>query len=91
MEQLAAEHGWPDGLSYQVALALEELQINIMQHAYPQGTEAHSSIRLQCEADKLTIDIRDSGRPFNPLEDTKAPDLDASLEERKVGAWACIW
>ena len=85
VDKLAQEHGWPADLAYQIVLVLEELQMNIFYHAYPKGTVPHSSILIRVEPETLTIEMRDQGRPFNPLEETAAPDLDASLEDRQIG------
>ena len=83
--ELAAAEAWPEEMAFQVTLALEEVAMNIINYAYPEGTPAASQVALKSEADKLTITITDQGKPFNPLEDAPAPDLEASLEDRQVG------
>lgn len=85
VESMAEEEGWPSELVFQITLVLEELEMNIIQHAYTGARSAASQITLNSEADKLTIEIVDEGPPFNPLEDAPEPDLDASLEARQVG------
>ena len=85
VEGLAEKHGWPADISYQVVLVLEELQMNIWYHAYPKGKTPHSTILIRVEPKTLTIEMKDQGVPFNPLEETSAPDLDASLEDRQIG------
>ena len=42
-------------------------------------------IDLISDADALTIEIRDDGKPFNPLSDAPEPDLDAGIEDRPIG------
>lgn len=85
VENLAREESWPAELGGQVMLVLEELEMNIMQYAYNPEESAKSRITLTSDADRLTIQVVDHGRPFNPLEDAPAPDLDAALPERQVG------
>jgi serine/threonine-protein kinase RsbW len=69
---------------YAVQMAVDEGFTNIIEHAY--GGECREEIRCTCEInqDKLTIVLQDCGQPFNP-EAVPAPDLEASLQERKAG------
>ena len=89
IEELAENENWPKELVFQIGLVLEELEMNIINHAYEKDDclsgRAGSRIVLRSDADRLTIEITDDGKPFNPLQDAKKPDLDAGLEERKVG------
>lgn len=85
VEALAQEEDWPADMTFQVALVLEELEMNIMHYAYDGDQTATSQIDISSEDDRLVIEILDHGKPFNPLEDADAPNLDASLEERESG------
>lgn len=85
VEELAETEGWPPDLVFQTTLVLEELEVNIMNYAFGEDESVQSQIVLRSEPDRLTIEISDGGKAFNPLEDATEPDLDASLEERKVG------
>ena len=85
LEELAQAEGWPKELAFQITLALEEVEMNIINYAFDKGTPASSQVVLKTEDDRLTITVTDKGKPFNPLEDAPAPDLDASLQERKIG------
>ena len=85
VEEMAETEGWPAELIFQTTLVLEELEMNIMNYAYSGDESAHSQITLRSDPKLLTIEVSDSGKPFNPLEDAKEPDLDASLQDRKIG------
>ena len=85
VEELAETEGWPSELVFQTTLVLEELEVNIMNYAYGAGESAHSRITLRSEPDRLTIEVSDAGKAFNPLEDAREPDLDASVEDRRIG------
>jgi serine/threonine-protein kinase RsbW len=63
-------------LIYAVNLALGEWLENVIHHAYPEGGE--HPIQVQCAVSECeaAITVRDSGRPFNPLE---FPLLDTAL------------
>ena len=68
-------------------MALEEVLVNIVNYAYPQGQAG--TIRLKCEADGqgegiLHLEVRDSGAPFDPLAKTD-PDLTLGVDERDIG------
>jgi anti-sigma regulatory factor (Ser/Thr protein kinase) len=69
-----------------VALAVEEIFVNIASYAYASGEAGIAAVR--CEADagagRLTVVFEDSGAPYNPLE-RPDPDISLPLEERPVG------
>ncbi len=80
--KLAAETGVPAERLGGIELAVEEVFVNICQHA---GEAA--SVRLECVSENnggISIVISDDGVPFNPLE-CPDPELDVPLEEREVG------
>ncbi|MGI9322097.1 MAG: ATP-binding protein [Pseudomonadales bacterium] len=85
IDDLAESEGWPSDLAFQVTLVMEELEMNIMQHAYGGDGSAQSQVTFKSEPDKLTIEVIDGGKAFNPLEEAEAPDTDAALEDREMG------
>lgn len=64
-------------LIYNVQLAAHEACTNIVNHAYGSGREGRIGIELTLDfaPPRLTIDLQDTGRPFNEHAYT-APDLD---------------
>ena len=84
IETLAEREGWTPDLSYKVNLALEELVINIMDYGFD-GGDHDIDITVISEDHRLTIEIADSGKPFDPLQDAPIPDTDAPIEERPIG------
>ena len=71
-----------------IQLAIEEILVNICEHAYP---DAPGTLNITCkkEIDRLVIEIKDSGIPFNPLEIEK-PDILVPLEDRKIGGMGIL-
>ncbi len=67
----------------QIQLAAEEAIVNVINYAYPSGT---GEIEIGCSSEKgrLTIEITDSGNPFNPLS-MPEPNINAPLEDRRIG------
>ncbi len=84
VEDLGQQEDWPPAFTFRVNLVLEELGINIINHGHDGGIHEFD-ITLVSDADTLTINISDDGRPFDPLHDAPAPNVAASLEDRAVG------
>ena len=76
------------GLSKQnilkINLCIEECITNIISHGYQDNEEHWIEITLTSEDEKFIVCIEDDGIPYNPTE-AAAPDLESTLEERKVG------
>ena len=85
VDRLAAEDGWPESLAFKVNLILEELALNVIRYGHDEEGLHEVDIRIVSRADGLTIEMTDDGRPFDPLTDAAAPDLDASVEDRRIG------
>ncbi len=65
-------------------LALEEIFMNVVMHGTPAGRVTRVEVSLVLHDGCLTLIIEDDGPSFNPLS-LAAPDVTASLEERRVG------
>jgi serine/threonine-protein kinase RsbW len=75
--------GLPPADSVKFELALEEVFMNLVMHGSSEaGTQVEVSVIL-CDGG-LTLMVEDDGPAFDPLL-LPAPDVAASLEERKVG------
>ena len=69
----------------EIALAVEEIFVNISNYAYPlQDGQAEIAVDIGGEPPVLTVRFVDWGKPFNPLA---KPDADITLpaEERGIG------
>jgi anti-sigma regulatory factor (Ser/Thr protein kinase) len=84
IEALGEEDEWPPDLIFRVNLALEELGLNIINHGYADGCH-EIEFKLTSEAESVTIEVTDDGKPFDPLQDAPTPDVTAPLEDRPVG------
>ena len=74
-----------EDLRLKIELSIEEAVENVVQYAYEGGIgwlEAGTS--LDDKSLILTIELRDAGMPFNPLEKDD-PDITLSAGERPVG------
>lgn len=68
---------------HKLELILEEILVNICNYAYNNST---GLIEINAHADHLFfyVEIIDSGKPFNPLENEE-PQTNLSIDERKIG------
>jgi len=68
-----------------VAVALEEMFVNVAHYAYPdQRGTVEIEILTNPEKKEVIIRLTDSGIPFDPLKKAD-PDTTLSLKERKIG------
>ena len=65
-------------------LAVEEAVVNVINYAYPEGTEGEIFIDSATSPSALTFTITDSGKPFDPTARGEV-DINAGVEERPVG------
>ena len=71
--------------SMAICVAVEEIFINIASYAYSDGDgNATLSFGFDENEKLMTLVIKDSGTPFNPLERAE-PDITLSADEREIG------
>ncbi|MEN6623266.1 MAG: ATP-binding protein [Smithella sp.] len=82
----ARERGFSDEKISRIELALEEILVNIIKHAYKEcGVDGEIEIICKLADDRtLIIEIMDSGMPFD-IFSAKEPDVNAGIEERQIG------
>jgi anti-sigma regulatory factor (Ser/Thr protein kinase) len=80
VERFCAEHGLPRAVSFKVRLVLEELVLNLIEHATGTAT-GRIDIRIEGEGSRVVLVVEDDGDPFDPRS---APVFDNTLpiEER---------
>lgn len=78
-------YGCSTKVRMQVALAVEEIFVNIASYAYhPEVGEARIDVDAGGDPPTITVRFLDRGKPFNPLAKADA-DTTLSAEERGVG------
>jgi serine/threonine-protein kinase RsbW len=70
---------------FQVNLVVDELLTNVISYGYPHNETHQIEITLELQDQQLMVTIVDDGAPFNPILEAPQVQLDASVEERKVG------
>ena len=66
-----------------IAVALEEMFVNIAHYAYPEGP-GKATIGVSFDGDDVIISLKDNGIYFDPL-DKEDPDVTARAEDREIG------
>jgi anti-sigma regulatory factor (Ser/Thr protein kinase) len=83
LQELERENG-SEELVHRVDLAIEEVLVNSISYAYPNG---EGEIEVECFYEgpgEFLVTVKDWGVPFNPL-DQASPDLSADISSRRVG------
>jgi serine/threonine-protein kinase RsbW len=85
VKEFSEENGLSGEVTHDIHLALEEIFSNIVFYGFSDQDEHQIAISLSLRNNTLVLEIKDDGIPFNPLE-SKMPDLDIPIEERKTGS-----
>ena len=85
IEQHLEEADCPPKAQMQIAIAAEEIFVNIAHYAYAPGT-GMAMVRLELTPEPVTavITFIDCGIPFDPLAKPD-PDVTLSAEDRQIG------
>lgn len=67
-----------------IDVAIDEVLTNAISYAFKDGDAHEIVVALTAEEKRLTIEIRDDGVPFDPL-DLPPPDLCDDIDLRKIG------
>ena len=72
-------------LRFKIGLSVEEAVENVVRYAYDGGIGwLEAGMNLDHDTLVLTIELRDAGMPFNPLE-IPDPDITLPANEREIG------
>ena len=85
VETLGQEEDWTPDVSYAVVLALEEVATNVVRHGGGEQGTSEIEIEIVSTDTEVRVEVRDSGKPFDPFHDAPEPDTEAALEDRKIG------
>ena len=84
VKDVAERLGIKTSLSRQLRLAVEEIVVNIINYAYPEGATGYIHVEAKSNGKRINFIITDEGVPFDP---TAVFDTDISIaaENRPVG------
>lgn len=80
-------YGFSPNSTKKFEIAIEEALVNIIQYAFGDDKEHSFEVRFVIDdlAHRVDVILTDEGKPFNPLVDAKAPDIQSKLMQRKEG------
>ncbi|MBR4771151.1 MAG: SpoIIE family protein phosphatase [Bacteroidales bacterium] len=84
VETIATEKNLDQGLAMSLNLALEEAVTNVIQYAYPEGSDGLVDIEAIIRDKQLDFIISDSGKAFDPTAKAEV-DINMGVEERPIG------
>lgn len=84
VETLAQRSGIGPKRLIQLSIALEEVVMNVINHAYGPGETGEVAIGFEDQGNRIAISISDTGIAFDPLE-RAAPDVESGLMDRPIG------
>ena len=83
VESICEQAGLDMGITMNINLALEEAVVNVMNYAYPLGTQGKIVIEAMADDQRVKFVIIDQGAPFDP---TTKEDVDTlSVDDRPTG------
>ena len=82
--RFAIQESLPADAAFQIDLVLEELVTNCIVYGRPGDGDGTIRVQLERTGDLVEIDLVDDGVAFDPRS-APEPDVDATLEERRVG------
>lgn len=84
MKSVSDQVKMEEGLARQIRLAVEEIVVNVMEYAYPEGEEGIITVEAVSDDRQLTFVVCDTGVAFAPTS-VPEPDINLPAEERSPG------
>ena len=84
MEGISQKAGLDHMVAFNINLALEEAVTNIINYAYPEGTEGDIELSFSLTGRTLYFTLSDGGKPFDPTSVPPA-DISAQAADRPIG------
>ena len=85
IEAYGESHGWPVKWIMNLNISLDELITNIVSYGYQDCEEHEIRVTVSDRGGSLMVVLEEDGIAFNPFTSAPEPDLDASIEERRIG------
>ena len=84
VKSVAEKLNLEQSLAAQLRLAIEEAVVNVMNYAYPAGSDGEVRVDMVSDGRSIKVTVIDSGIPFDPTLPVKA-DTSLSAEDRQIG------
>ena len=84
VEEIGDELGLDMELQMNLNLVIEEMVVNVISYAYPEGKTAEIELMAESDGKELTFVLSDRGKEFDPTLSQSA-DMDQNPAERDLG------
>ena len=84
IDEIGEELGLSMELIMNLNLVMEEMVVNVISYAYPEGTDAEIELLAKSDANELTLVLSDQGKEFDPTT-KKDSDMSVNPAERELG------
>lgn len=84
VEEIGEELGLDMELQMNLNLVIEEMVVNVISYAYPEGRKADIELVAESDGKELTFVLTDSGKEFDPTTMGNT-DMDVNPAERDLG------
>jgi anti-sigma regulatory factor (Ser/Thr protein kinase) len=85
VDRLVADHDLPPKTRFNLELIIEELVLNSMTHGRRGDEEHEIVVRVRVGAERLTVQIEDDGRPYDPVLQAPPAPVEQSTADRPIG------
>lgn len=85
IDAFVEQHRLDAAIAQTFNLCLDELFTNIVSYGYEDAQPHEILLDLHVHPAEVTAVLRDDARAFDPLTEAPVPDLEAALEDRKIG------
>ena len=84
VEEIGQELGLNFELQMNLNLVMEEMVVNVISYAYPEGSEAEIELLAESDGKQLKFVLSDRGKEFDPTLGGNT-DMDVNPAERELG------
>jgi anti-sigma regulatory factor (Ser/Thr protein kinase) len=84
LDDLMAAHGVPAARAGEVKVCLDEAVTNVLSYAFDAPERALADLKLTLSAGEVVAELRDAGRPFDPLA-APLSEVAGDLSDAQVG------
>ena len=84
VEEIVDELGLDMEMQLNLNLVIEEMVVNVISYAYPEGKTAEIGLLAESDGKELTFVLSDKGVAFDPTKKESA-DMDVNPAERDLG------
>ncbi len=85
LDQFAAQCSLSEEVSFKLNLVLDELITNAISYGLNTVVQPEIHVRITLDQDYAYVCLRDNGQAFDPFSEAPEPDIDAALEQRRIG------